>query len=310
MWDLEHNKVYLTDEKKHKYLSAIRIWRQRDAHVLIDVQQLYGKLLHTTLVVPKGRAYLTSLEAMLRLTFINPFLPRRPVKTLEADLIWWIAVLQSSFVGRSIPKPLTLHDPAAYSDASSGIGIAIIIGDRWRAWRLRKGWQTLNGQKDIGWAEAVGFELLIIHIVGMGGLERNFWVYRDNQGIIEGWRNGRSRNKAINSVLKQIFDLIYDSDTPYSFHPTYATSKDNPADEPSRGIYSSTEFLLPFIPIPHELQSFIFDPFVAATNSTNHSADVSENIASHHSNESYSDDFGSSYDSLFLIRQEQQRHYQ
>lgn len=119
-------------------------------YIVIDVQQLYGKLLHTTLVVPKGRAYLTSLEAMLRLAFINPFLPRRPVKTLEADLIWWIAVLQSSFVGRSIPKPLTLHDPAAYSDASSGIGIAIIIGDRWRAWRLRKGWQTLNGQKDIG----------------------------------------------------------------------------------------------------------------------------------------------------------------
>lgn len=158
MWDLERNRVYLSEEKKHKYLLAIQVWKKRDTHVLLDVQQLYGKLLHVTLVVPKGRAYLTSLEAMLRLAFDKPFLPRRPVKSLEADFLWWSTLLQSSFVGRSIPKPLTLHDPAAYSDASSGVGIAIIIGGRWRAWRLLKGWQTLNGQKDIGWAEAVGFE--------------------------------------------------------------------------------------------------------------------------------------------------------
>lgn len=192
IWNLSQDKVYLAEEKKQKYLAEIEVWQQRGSHTLLDVQQLYGKLLHTTLVVPRGRAYLTSLEAMLRLAVVKPFLPRRPVKSLEGDLNWWRELLQKSFVGRPIPKPLTLFDPAAYSDASSSFGIAIVIGDRWRAWCLREGWQTLDGQKDIGWAEAVGFEFLAQYIIGMGERQRHFKVFGDNQGVIEGWRNGRS----------------------------------------------------------------------------------------------------------------------
>jgi hypothetical protein len=75
MWDLAKNEVFLADEKKNKYLQAIRVWQEHATHTLIDVQQLYGKLLHTTLVAPMGRAYLTSLEAMLRLAADKPFLP-------------------------------------------------------------------------------------------------------------------------------------------------------------------------------------------------------------------------------------------
>lgn len=273
MWNLAQDKVYLDEEKKAKYLDAIRGWETRDSHVLNDVQQLYGKLLHTTLVVPRGRAYLTSLEAMLCLAFIKPFIPRRPIKRLDADLLWWKRLLQSSFVGRPIPKPLTLFNPEAYSDASSGFGIAITIGVRWRAWRLRKGWQTLDGKRDIGWAEAVGFELLILYLISMGGPQRNFKVFGDNQGVIEGWRNGRSRNTAVNEVFRRIFSVINDSAASYSFHPTYVTSKANPADDPSRGVYGSAEHLLPNLHIPSALESFIIDPFIASTDPREYSTD-------------------------------------
>lgn len=209
---------------------------------------------------------------MLCLAVDKPFLPWRPIKTLTAELNWWKSLLESSFIGRNIPRPLTLHDPAAFSDASSGTGIAIIIGDRWRAWHLRKGWQTLDGAKDIGWVETVRFELLIQHLIEMGGSERNFRVYGDNQGVIEGWNNRHSRHLAVNSVFRRIFSLIHDSVALYSFHPTYITSKTNPADTPSRGIYSSTKFPLPTFPIPSALQPFIVDPFCVSTNPVNYSS--------------------------------------
>jgi hypothetical protein len=170
------------------------------------------------------------------------------------ELNWWKMVLERPFVGRVIPKPLTLHDPKAYSDASSGVGIAIIIGNRWRAWRLRKGWQTLDSAKDIGWAEAIGFELLALYLMQMGGSERHFRVYGDNQGVIEGWRNGHSRNSAVNSVFRRLLSFIDDSPGSYSFHPAYVQSKCNPADDPSRGIYSNAELRLPTFPIPTALQ--------------------------------------------------------
>jgi hypothetical protein len=311
MWDLAQNKVYLDEDKKKKYLLAIEVWQNRSTHVLNDIQQLYGKLLHTTLVVPKGRAYLTSLEAMLCLAFDKPFLPRRPVKSLNSDLSWWKSLLRSSFVGRTIPRPLTLYNPEAYSDASSGVGIAITIGVKWRAWRLRKGWQTLNGKKDIGWAEAVGFELLIIYLVGMGGSQQHFKVFGDNQGVIEGWRNGRSRNSAVNEVFRRIFIFIDNSAASYSFHPTYVASKENPADDPSRGVYGSTKDLLPELPIPAALKPFIVDPFIASTDPRKYSTDEIQSIAPDTSalnslNDTVEKDTGIISDALYHIHQRQQ----
>lgn len=312
MWNLAQNEVFLAGEKKLKYLQAIRIWRERTAHVLINIQQLYGKLLHATLVVPKGRAYLTSLEAMLRLAAVKPFLPQRPVKRLAADLDWWEILLQKSFVGRAIPSPLLLHDPATFSDASSSTGIAIIIGNRWRVWTLRKGWQTLNGEKDIGWAEAVGFELLVQYLIQMGGSERNFKVYGDNQGVIEGWRNGRSRNTAVNSVFRRVFSLIDNSSEPYSFHPTYVTSKHNPADRPSRGVYSGTELMLPTLPIAVALRPFLIDPFVVSTNPADCDmggdwATIIERTPISHSDIPSSAETHTTMDALYPIHELQQR---
>lgn len=54
VWDVTQHKVYLGKEKKQKYLGAIQVWQERSTHVLMDIQQLYGKLLHATLVVPRG----------------------------------------------------------------------------------------------------------------------------------------------------------------------------------------------------------------------------------------------------------------
>jgi hypothetical protein len=74
-WDLDECIVSLAPTKVEKYLDAIREWSNKSAHVLKDVQTLYGKLLHASAAIPRGRTYLTGLEWMVRLCIDKPFMP-------------------------------------------------------------------------------------------------------------------------------------------------------------------------------------------------------------------------------------------
>ena len=257
-WDLVSLTVSLSSEKRQKYALSIKEWLLRPRHALSDVQKLYGRLLHASLVLPAGCAYLTGLEAMLGLCNPQPFALFRPNKGISDDLLWWSSKL-SFPVFRPIPAPLVLTDVQAFSNASSGFGIAITIQDRWRVWRLVPGWQTLDGTRDIGWAEAVGFELLVRAIPRFGGTRSHFKVYSDNKGVIEGWKNFRSRNKPTNQVFRRILSFIEQFNHSFTIHTAYIPSRTNPADPPSRGLYPPVELLLPEIQLPADLNRFIVD---------------------------------------------------
>lgn len=202
LWDLDARSVSITPKKMSSYLAAIEGWLSEQTHALEAVRKLYGKLLHTYLLVPAGRAYLTGLETMLGCFGDNALAKRHPPRSVRPDLEWWRALFCSGTISRPIPVPKDLVDIRAFSDASSGVGIAIVIGSHWRAWRLLPGWSTLNGERDIGWAEAVGFELLIYAIAAADSERRSFRVFGDNKGVVEGWWNFRSRNTAVNTVFK------------------------------------------------------------------------------------------------------------
>jgi hypothetical protein len=259
LWDLDSRTVTLSPSKLNKYLLAIHTWRKHPIHCLQDVQELYGKLLHTCSVVPRGRAYLTGLESMLSTCSKDPFKPHRPDKCIAADLDWWTNVLQSGLAVRHITPPPALLNPRAFSDASSGFGIAITIGNRWRAWRLIPGWQTLQGKRDIAWAEAIGFELLIRTLAILFNTRTHVIVHGDNTSVVEGWWNGRSRNPEVNCVFKRLHSFIHKSDTIDSVVTTYIASQHNPADKPSRGVFDHTDLLLPPVHIPQSLSLFIID---------------------------------------------------
>ena len=161
-------------------------------HVLKDVQKLYGKLLHASLMVPMGQAYLTNLETMLGFFSNHPFVPHHAPHDTANDLIWWKDTLSSPVLSRPIPGPSSLVDLQAYSDASSGIGVAITISNKWQAWCLLPGWKSDNC--DIGWAEAVSFKLLFQMLTTSEAPGTHLKVYGDNQGVVEGWWKGCSRN--------------------------------------------------------------------------------------------------------------------
>ena len=257
-WDLSSLTVSLSLEKRSKYIASIEEWLLRERHTLNDVQKLYGRLLHACLIVTSGRAYLTSLETMLALCNPHPFIPYLPTKGTADDLSWWISKLSSPDISRPIPSPVTLLDPYAFSDASLD-GVGIIIEGKWRAWRLIPGWQTLEGARDIGWAEAVGFELLVRYISGFVCPSGHFRVYGDNKGVIEAWENFRSKNKPVNGVFRWIHSLLDQSNHTLSIHPTYVPSEHNPADPLSRGIYPSVDYQLPAIALPADLNRLIID---------------------------------------------------
>lgn len=258
-WDVQLKTVSLSAAKVDKYLAAIYKWCKRHAHTLHDVQELYGKLLHACEATPRGKAYLTNLEAMLSYCSEKSFLPHRAGQRVANDLNWWSELLQSGSVTRTIYPAPKLKNPFAFSDASSGIGIGIVIGDRWRAWRLISGWKTRDGKRDIGWAEAVRFELLTYTLTSLLNTDGHVVVHGDNTGVIEGWWKRRHRNIEVNGVFHRINKFIHN--LPYTFDVVtlYIASASNPANKPSRGIYGPRSLLLPPTSIPTELEPFIID---------------------------------------------------
>ena len=223
------------------------------------MQELYGKLLHAASILPQGRAYLTGFESMLATCARRPFVPNRPDKRIEKDLHWWRNKLRDEAVTRSIFSPPTFLDPNAYSDASSGVGIGITIGNHWHAWHLHADWRSLHRPKDIGWAEAIIFELLIRTLDSILPDSNHVILHGDNTGIIEGWRIGRHRNRAVNTIFKHIHSFLDLAHHICSVATRYVPSSDNPADRPSRGLYDPERLLLPAIPLPEHLREFLSD---------------------------------------------------
>ncbi|KAN0091429.1 hypothetical protein V8E55_004995 [Tylopilus felleus] len=194
-WDLENKTVSLTTTKQTKYIDAIHQWLRTTAHTLEQVQQLHGRLSHASLarpgpvhhyaslVIPEGSAYLTSLQSMLRIFGDKPCMPRGQPCGMVDELRWWLHALSSK---PPIPIPHYPYaiDHRAFSDARTSYGLAIIIGNRWHAWRLHNHWKH-NG-RDIGWAESVTFEFLISILLTFNQSSMPLMVYCNNQEVVEG----------------------------------------------------------------------------------------------------------------------------
>ncbi|KAG6329877.1 hypothetical protein ID866_9212, partial [Astraeus odoratus] len=147
LWDLNQKDVSLALAKVTKYLEAIQEWQRQTTHVLSDVKQLYGKLFHASAALPRGCK-----------------------------------------VSLPISTPPSLTDLQAFSDASSGMDIGIVIGSKWRAWHLCPGWQHKHGSsRDIGWAEAISFELLVCTVNAILNNNTSFIAFGNNTSVVKGW---------------------------------------------------------------------------------------------------------------------------
>ena len=253
-WNLELKTVALPKAKREKYLVTIKEWRQKSSYTLEDTRKLYGKLLYTCHIIPQGRSYLTNFEKMMGTFHERPFTPRHAPKSLTEDIMWWHKVLTRPTLSRTIPGNRHIYDTKGFSDASSSTGLGIILGNRWRAWKLLPGWN--QNRRDISWAEAITMELLIRTILQLG-CPSGIKVHGDNMGVVEGWWTDRSRNAETNRVFRRIHGLLEENDVILTTQ--YVNTSCNPADDPSRGVFPPEHLLLPPITLPLKLRQFVTD---------------------------------------------------
>lgn len=122
----------LTETKHVKYYNMVQTWQHSREHNLKKMESLYGKLLHASLVIPTGQAYLMTLEFMLARVFHNKlFVPCTLPRSLPRELNWWLHELEIQPPKLyAIPEWQAYLNIEVYSDASSTVGIGIIIGER------------------------------------------------------------------------------------------------------------------------------------------------------------------------------------
>ncbi|KAF8823981.1 hypothetical protein HHX47_DHR9000467 [Lentinula edodes] len=191
-----------------------------------------------------------------KLSHAAPFTKHHAPRGWHADLHWWKSTL-SAPISSPIPGPATLIDIHAYSDASSGYGIGLCIQGFWRSYRLLPGWRGHHNERDIGWAEAAGFHLLVLSFADLTTAGHHYKAWGDNEGVVEGWWSGRSRNRATNLLFRRTHEILASKN--FFVHTRYIPSANNPADPFSRGTIGPLKFLLPRIPIPQYLSDFIID---------------------------------------------------
>ncbi|PAV14793.1 reverse transcriptase ribonuclease H [Pyrrhoderma noxium] len=254
-WDLKLLIVALQELKRLKYINAITQWQQCCFHTLLQVQSIYGKLLYTIYIVLKGRLYLTEFEKMFPTFSNNPSQPHCPAKATWSDLEWWSRLLSAPRICRPIPSFLPFSPLNAYSDASN-LGIAIVIRQAWATFQFLPSFKQRN--REIAWAEAVGFELLLHFLQFFPSTINWLQVHCDNTVVAEGWRIGRSRNPFVNAVFKHCHTLLNKNNLQIQLN--YIPGTSNPADSLSRLIPLVTE-ALPILPLPLELKHDIIQTF-------------------------------------------------
>jgi hypothetical protein len=170
------------------------------------------------------------------------------------DLGWWRTRLQDSFVGLKIVRPPEPLPNKVYVDASTSWGIGLVLDGKWLAWQFREGWKT-DGH-EIGWAEMVAVELAIRTLITGKFSSCHVVVRSDNQGVVGALKAGRSRGSQQNLVLREIVKLIQDNGIWVS--TAWIPTLENPADNPSRGVFMGRDSLLSFQPrIPYHLTNLI-----------------------------------------------------
>ena len=185
----------------------------------------------------------------------NPFRPHTPPRSTPEDLDWWQRQLHRSNVSICISESQPLTNYKAYSDASSGFGVVITIGPRWRAWQLADRWKSRG--RDIQWAEAISFELLALCVCSFSGEGEHILLHGNNRGVIKGWWKHCSANKPTNQVFRRVIQLSELSGK--VIHTKYIPSAKNPTDGPSRGIYPPHSLLLDPIILPSEVRPFLIN---------------------------------------------------
>jgi hypothetical protein len=152
-------------------------------------------------------------------------------------------------VFQSDQTPLTCWIDAA---PSSGL-IAVVIGDKYKVFRLKPDWQQSG--RDNHWAETVAFELLARVLVARGHTGP-VTVYSDSRTALSAFEGNKNR---VQSIMESGQRLRAERDRwAFTMQPQWIGTKHNVADRFSRGKTNpGYEELRCSVKIPKPLKPFV-----------------------------------------------------
>jgi hypothetical protein len=256
-WDFDAKTVFLPEEKRLRFQDRVMRWIQKANTTGVtgdDTAELLGSLVHVAEIHRIGRSYLPETYKFLSSYPLGERSVRHlPWRDCIDDMVTWHALLSVPHAFRSL-KPMRPLNVNIWVDASSGWGIGLMVGERWRAWKLLPGWKA-DG-REIGWAEAVALEVAIRHIAGMGVNHRQVKIHSDNQGSIGQYRKGKGANRHTNKCIRRAVSIMMKKG--FDVELEWVRSADNRADALSRGVPHANAFRLEnTFDLPVELRGFV-----------------------------------------------------
>ncbi|KAE8207442.1 hypothetical protein CF327_g7341 [Tilletia walkeri] len=164
-----------------------------------------------------------------------------PGDAVAKDLQWWAVVLARTLLRRSFAHDDDYDDIYVACDPSTSFGIGVVVDGAELILPILPGWDTRG--RDIAWQEAVALEIAVEILVAQGLSDCRVRTRMDNTSVFFSEHNGHSRNPTIMETLARIRDL--EALNNLDVVPILVPNAHNSADEPSRGVRSSSA-QLPF----------------------------------------------------------------
>ena len=144
---------------------------------------------------------------------------------------------------------------------ASGQGIGVSLDGRWLAWRFVISHPDLpkgpNGQVDSSWAELTAAEMGVRTLLATDHRYVPVALRSDNEPVVEALKaGGWKKNTKLDGIVQEISGLC--NKAGLDLRPDWVSTKENPADKPSRGAYPPGGLAFPRRPlIPSHLSGLI-----------------------------------------------------
>jgi hypothetical protein len=244
LWCWDSREVLIPDKKRTKHLDAVMLAQAKESISLESLRSLCGKLSHVAMIVLEGRVNLRALWQMLAKMEDKKIHGKVSWKLLDSqlkNLAWWESKLGETRIGIQLCTMASPDDSfGLYCDASTSFGIGIVIEGKAEAFKFKSGWQSAGGvSRDIGYAEFAALHFLLFFFFSSRRIHNHhIKVHSDNAGVVGAWKNRSSRNPDQNEILGQILHMLISRQCFMTL--VYIRSTDNPADPPSRGLFTDS----------------------------------------------------------------------
>ena len=230
------SSYFLTDKFRKKFVACRSALLERGSASLLVLQQWVGKCNHLRLLFPANSLFTFHCRRLM--SSFGDESETLPPEALEEIRFW-------TFVDTvTEPVPFLLQQHVAvtlYTDASGfGWGGKVLLPSG--PLLLRDYWSSEHFQYDICSKEALAVFFALRSIAPLL-FRRRVDVFVDNMGLVHAWSGLKSRSAELTGVLRELF--LFCVDLRFSLNLVWVSTKENPADAPSRVLDRCDSMLSP-----------------------------------------------------------------